>query len=925
MTLRSVAGGLPRRIGAQGTHETEDTMHIKKLEISGFKSFVDRTVIHFDHDVVGIVGPNGCGKSNIVDSIRWCMGEQSARHLRGRSMTDVIFAGSSNRGPHGMAEVTMTFDNSDKAAAQELPLEYRDWAEIAVTRRLYRDGTSEYLINKTQVRLKDITDLFLGTGVGTKAYSIIEQGKVGLIVSARAEDRRLLIEEAAGITKYKARRKQAEQKMDATRQNLLRVGDIVAEIERSLASLKRQAAKAERYINYKGEVEDLVLHEASHRLLELIVRAQVEEVERASSSEESERLRAALAAREGEIEVTRQEALTREDEAERAQTAAFKADNEVRTHQAEIDRALERYRELEERRGLAGLEREDLSSKLEELANERESMEIALETSQQEESRGEEAMRGELEKLEGLREQQQESDARCSDLRRRASEAKAKVAAAEATVRGFEHRADDMSNRRENLEDEDGRLTVELEDVEARRSGLSEHLGELAQRKTDAAERRESLSAELKELREHAVQQDREVDHKKSELSQKRNRLRALEELHARLEGVGQGPRALVNTKDPAILGLVADRFEAPAELTHAFAAALSDKLQWVVVDDLERGVELLGELARTNKGRAAIVTRAPRYVAGKNGPGPSTFSHRGYLVDQVTFVAEDEALALAMFGDVLVVDDDAAAFVAVRAGYTGRLVTLQGNLDRAHERAPDGRSPRQELRRDAPARPAARPRAAGMCDRRGPGRGPHLRRARAVAGGRHPSARHPPGADRREGRARRGAPRARPRRDRHQEDLIEGTATCEGEVPRPRPLQGGRRLPQAPARRRRAPRRITELTRAHRSHGPRQRRRDARARRGRGAPQILRRPEGRSREGDRRPGEGHPADEQGVEAPLPPDLRRREPALQDVSSPACSAAARPSSASPTRRTCWRPASRSSRSPPARSSATSSS
>src|SRR6187551_3162744 len=134
-------------------------MHIKKLEISGFKSFVERTSIQFDHDVIGIVGPNGCGKSNIVDAIRWCMGEQSARHLRGRSMSDVIFAGSASRGPHGMAEVTITYDNTDKAAAQELPLEYRDWADIAVTRRLYRDGTSEYLINKTQVRLKDITDL----------------------------------------------------------------------------------------------------------------------------------------------------------------------------------------------------------------------------------------------------------------------------------------------------------------------------------------------------------------------------------------------------------------------------------------------------------------------------------------------------------------------------------------------------------------------------------------------------------------------------------------------------------------------------------------------------------------------------------------------------------------------------------------------
>src|SRR6185295_4608134 len=260
-------------------------MRIRKLEISGFKSFVDRTVIHFDTDVIGIVGPNGCGKSNIVDSIRWCMGEQSAKHLRGRAMSDVIFNGSEHRGPHGMAEVTLTFDNGDPEGAAGLPLEYRDYAEIAVTRRLFRDGTSEYLINKTQVRLKDVTDLFLGTGVGTKAYSIIEQGKIGLIVSARAEDRRLLIEEAAGITKYKARKKQAEQKMDQTRQFLLRVGDIVSEIQRSLASLKRQAAWSERYVSYKNEMEDLILHESAHRLLEVIAVTKVEEAARATESE----------------------------------------------------------------------------------------------------------------------------------------------------------------------------------------------------------------------------------------------------------------------------------------------------------------------------------------------------------------------------------------------------------------------------------------------------------------------------------------------------------------------------------------------------------------------------------------------------------------------------------------------------------------
>src|SRR5215467_5612550 len=247
-------------------------MRIKRLEVQGFKSFCDRAVLTFNQPITGVVGPNGCGKSNIVDAIRWCMGEQSAKHLRGRAMSDVIFNGSEHRGPHGMAEVTLVFDNSDPEGAAGLPLEYKEYAEIAVTRRLFRDGTSEYLINKTQVRLKDVTDLFLGTGVGTKAYSIIEQGKIGLIVSARPEDRRMLIEEAAGITKYKARKRQAELKMDQTRQNLLRVGDIVSEIERSLAQLKRQAAKAERYVSYKKEQEDLILHEASHKLLEIIVR-----------------------------------------------------------------------------------------------------------------------------------------------------------------------------------------------------------------------------------------------------------------------------------------------------------------------------------------------------------------------------------------------------------------------------------------------------------------------------------------------------------------------------------------------------------------------------------------------------------------------------------------------------------------------------
>src|SRR5450432_1827140 len=268
-------------------------MKIKRLDLCGFKSFVDRTVVNFDQEIMGVVGPNGCGKSNIVDAIRWSMGEQSAKHLRGRSMEDVIFNGSESRAPADFAEVTLTFENDDPT---DVPLEYKDYTDIAVTRRLHRSGDSEYLINKTPVRLKDVTDLFLGTGAGTKAYSIVEQGKIGLIVTAKPEDRRLLIEEAAGITKYKSKKKQAERKMEMTTQNLLRVGDIIAEIERNLGSLKRQAAKAERYVSYRNELEDLQLHEASHRYLELIGWTKLYDGEVGRLTMESDKAKSDLAA-----------------------------------------------------------------------------------------------------------------------------------------------------------------------------------------------------------------------------------------------------------------------------------------------------------------------------------------------------------------------------------------------------------------------------------------------------------------------------------------------------------------------------------------------------------------------------------------------------------------------------------------------------
>ena len=228
-------------------------MKIKRLDILGFKSFVDKVSLDFQQPITGIVGPNGCGKSNIVDAIRWGMGEQSAKNLRGKHMEDIIFGGSETRKPLGMAEVSLVFSTEDGT----VPAKYLAFSEIQVTRRLYRDGESEYYLNKTPCRLLDIAELFMDTGVGTRAYSIIEQGKIGTILHSKPEERRFLIEEAAGVTKFKARKQMALRKIEHTRQNLLRLGDIIAEIKRQANSLQRQAKKAEKFKSCREELKEI--------------------------------------------------------------------------------------------------------------------------------------------------------------------------------------------------------------------------------------------------------------------------------------------------------------------------------------------------------------------------------------------------------------------------------------------------------------------------------------------------------------------------------------------------------------------------------------------------------------------------------------------------------------------------------------------
>src|SRR4051812_3206722 len=269
-------------------------MHLQSLELFGFKSFADKTVLSFHEGITAIVGPNGCGKSNVLDAMRWVLGEQSAKSLRGTEMADVIFSGSDTRKPLSFAEVSLTLSD----CATDLGV---DWHEVRVTRRIYRDGNSEYYLNKTPCRLRDIQNIFADTGVGRGAYSMMEQGKIDLILSSRPEDRRAVFEEAAGITKYKSQKREALRKLEATDANLLRVSDIIKEVKRQIGSLQRQAGKARRYQALLADLQVLDTHQSRKNLAALEDQLEQCRTEMAQITARESEARAKIDAREAEL------------------------------------------------------------------------------------------------------------------------------------------------------------------------------------------------------------------------------------------------------------------------------------------------------------------------------------------------------------------------------------------------------------------------------------------------------------------------------------------------------------------------------------------------------------------------------------------------------------------------------------------------
>src|SRR5277367_5163624 len=322
------------------------SMYLKNLTVLGFKSFADKTSLNFQPGVTAIVGPNGCGKSNVSDAIRWVLGEQSAKALRGGEMADVIFNGTDGRKPLGMAEVSLTIGGvaEEQLRAAGVEISYN---EVTLTRRVFRDGGSEYFINKTPCRLRDVQQLFMGTGVGRTSYSIMAQGNITQILSSKPEDRRMVFEEAAGITKFKAQKRESLRKLEATDQNLLRVADLIREVKRQIGSLQRQAGKARRYKQLMLELQHLDTQLARHHfdVLQSDIRTRTEESEQARAQIET--LSETVLRADTEISTLREELSEQDQQIGQWQQQGLELKGQIDSHESRIQFNQDRLRDFE--------------------------------------------------------------------------------------------------------------------------------------------------------------------------------------------------------------------------------------------------------------------------------------------------------------------------------------------------------------------------------------------------------------------------------------------------------------------------------------------------------------------------------------------------------------------------------------------------
>ena len=630
-------------------------MRIRSLEIAGFKSFPTRMVLTFPRGICAIVGPNGCGKSNIVDAIRWVMGEMNPRHLRGRSMEDMIFNGTDARPAVGMAEVTLTLDNSEGNG----PPEYGGLAEVQISRRLFREGESEYRIGKVPCRLRDIVDFFLDTGVGTRGYTVVEQGQVSEILSTRPQDRRFIIEEAAGIGKYRQRRRETERKLEATQQNLLRVTDVLGELRRQIGMLERQSRKAHRYRELSGRIRELDLSLAREDL-------EIRDGAFAQARDELEALRARVTESGGVLAQTETRLSEGRDERLRLEREVVRVGDrlhELRTEIQGLEGRIEyERREREELLALAQRREEEIEE-LDRQADqhrgaevtvhrERTELDLRLEHKERDAAQNREELEGLSEGLARLQGRRDALGGRLLDLSTEGATLDGRIESLterqrelERGLRGQEEALETSSVQAETTRQEEDALATRLGELLGEREALGRHLAGLLSQKEQAAARLGELEAELEEVRE---------EHQRAAA-----RLQSLEEVERQAaESPTWVSERLGEPEREGIRGLLANVLEVQEGYEHAVEAVLGSRLQALLVDTAGDALRLLERLRASDAGRATVL------AVGSADPQPrSGFVPLGEpLLDCVDAKPPYRPLVTRLLQDVYVVEELAEA-----------------------------------------------------------------------------------------------------------------------------------------------------------------------------------------------------------------------------------------------------------------------
>ncbi len=622
-------------------------MHLQSLELFGFKSFANRTVFNFHEGVTAIVGPNGCGKSNVLDAVRWALGEQSAKSLRGEEMADVIFNGAETRKPVGFAEVSLTFTD----CAEELGI---DWHDVRVTRRVYRDGNSEYLLNKTTCRLRDIQSLFADTGIARTAYSMMEQGRIDMILSSRPEDRRTVFEEAAGITKYKTQKREALRKLEATEANLLRIGDVIKEVKRQIGSLQRQAGKARRYQALHSDLRVLETHHARKELnsLEREFGACREEIDRLTQSEHS--TRGKIDNNESGLGDERRALDKIDAEIADSHAAVQQLDSEIAAHRNRIEFNRQRTEELA---GFTERARRDIAEA--ETKRERHAAEIEQTNSSIAEiGRHLKENEAELAKVSTL----------AGEIHQHRTERNTRLQALQLALSKSENRISALNEELSGTKARRELTGAQIEQIAKEIKGSSEARGKLVEQIVVSLNgtKRERGDAEtsLREREKLLAETEQQLAVLERTLAEKRSRLDVLRQLNQQGEGLAQGSQALLKGVHgsvkirEAIAGSLVAQLDVDPRFIQAIEAALGRNLHAIILKDAKLASEIIESLKKNKLGQAALLV--PELAASAQEP-PGRVLPKGALgwaIDKLTVSQPLEPLVRQLLGNVAIFPD---------------------------------------------------------------------------------------------------------------------------------------------------------------------------------------------------------------------------------------------------------------------------